>query len=394
MPAAERKIAVVTGSRAEYGLLYWLMREIQEDPAMALKLVVTGAHLATEHGMTSEVIEEDGFHIDARVEMPLSEDSPLAVAKSMGMATIGLADAFGRLDPDIIVLLGDRFEILAAAQAALVARIPVAHVHGGELTEGAFDDAIRHAVTKMAHLHFVAAKEYRDRVIQLGEQPERVFNVGAPGLDHLSRLALLDREAWQEQTGFTLGRQNFLVTYHPCTLGSIEPGEGIARLLAALDAFPEARIIFTGPNADPGGQLIARRIREYVSAQPGRTALYTNLGTLQYLSAVKHVDVVVGNSSSGLIEAPFLQTPTVNIGQRQHGRLKAASVIDCEDDSDAIADAIRRAMAEAAGPDTDTIVSPYGSGNASAQIKDILKGVPLEGLAQKTFYDLPRAPKA
>ncbi len=383
----KRKICVVTGTRAEYGLLCWLMREIRDDPALELQIIATGAHLSPDFGLTYRAIEADGFAIDAKVEMLLASDTPVAIAKSIGLGVIGFADALAVLKPDILVLLGDRYEILAAAQAALVARIPVAHLHGGELTEGAFDDAIRHALTKMAHLHFVAAEPYRRRVIQLGEDPDRVFNFGAPGLDSLHRLTLLGRADLEAALGFAFGAVNLLVTYHPVTLADEDPQAAMAALLAALDAFPQARIIFTRPNADTHGRVINELIDRYIEDRPGRAAAYASLGQLRYLSAVAQVDAVIGNSSSGLSEAPALKKPAVNIGARQQGRLRAASVIDCPAAPDAIRAAISRALSAEFAPVVQAAVAPYGDGDASRRIKEQLKITPLDGLAVKKFYD-------
>ncbi|WP_126428729.1 UDP-N-acetylglucosamine 2-epimerase [Brevibacillus marinus] len=386
---AKRKICVVTGTRAEYGLLYWLMKEIQDDPDLELQLVVTGMHLSPEFGLTYRTIEEDGFTIHEKVEMLLSSDTPVAVATSIGLGTIGFAGAFDRLQPDIIVLLGDRYEILAAAQAALVARIPIAHLHGGETTEGAIDEAIRHAVTKMSHFHFVSTEAYRRRVIQLGEAPERVYNVGAIGLDNIRKITLLNREELEQSIGFTLGEVNFLITYHPVTLSERSPAESMNELLAALDQFPQAHLIFTKPNSDPGGRVIAKMIDEYVSRHPGRSVAYTSLGQLRYLSAVKHVDVVIGNSSSGIIEVPAFRKPTVNLGDRQRGRVRTSSIIDCREDKSDIVAAINQALSPSFQRQLSELQSPYGEEYVSGKIKDHLKKVALDGVLMKSFFDLP-----
>ncbi len=383
-----RTIGVVTGTRADYGLLYWLMKELQSDQDLNLQVIATGMHLSPEFGLTYRVIEEDGFTIAASVEMLLSSDTAVGIAKSIGLGVIGFADALDRLRPDILVLLGDRYEILAAAQAALTARIPIAHLHGGEVTEGAIDDGMRHAITKMAHLHFVAAEPYRRRVIQLGEQPDTVFTVGAPGLDAVTRLKLLERKELENEAGFALGPINFLVTYHPATLGAATPGQAMQALLDALDYFPEAHIIFTRPNADTAGRVISSMIDDYVECHKDRTAVFTSLGQLRYLSAVKLVDVVIGNSSSGIIEAPAFKTPTVNIGERQTGRLKAASVLNCNEETVAIVAAIRTALSREFRETLPGVVPPYGMGEASVKIKENLKAVNLDGITRKRFYDL------
>ena len=381
-----RKICVVTGTRAEYGLLYWLMKEIEADPGLQLQVIATGMHLSPEFGLTYRQIEADGFDIDAKVEMLLSSDSPVGIAKSIGLGVIGFADALAALRPDVMVVLGDRYEILAAAQAAMVARIPIAHIHGGETTEGAIDESIRHALTKLSQLHFVAAEPYRRRVLQLGEDPACVFNVGAPGVENLRRLQLMDPKALEDSLGFDLSSPLFLVTYHPATLGELTPEAAMKALLEALDRFPQARIIFTMPNSDTDGRVIARLIEEYASARPGRAAVYTSLGQVRYLSALKLADAVIGNSSSGIIEAPACHTPTVNVGNRQEGRLKAASVLDCAEDADSIAAAIRRALDPGFRAGIGEGNSLYGYGESAATMKELLKQAKLSD--RKRFHDL------
>ena len=380
-----RTIGVVTGNRAEYGLLRWTMQEISDDPALDLQLIVTGQHLEPRFGETARFIEEDGFAIDARVPIDLDAGS---AARSMAKALGGIADALERLRPDVLLLLGDRFEIHAAATAAMVARVPIAHIHGGEATEGAIDEAIRHAVTKMAHLHFVSAEAYRRRVIQLGEAPERVFLVGAAGLDNIERLQLLDEKKLEDALGVALGRF-LLVTYHPATLAPAAAAGGAAELLAALDRFPDYSVLFTGTNADPGGAEIRGLIEAYAKAQPGRVILRESLGQLLYLSALKASAAVVGNSSSGILEAPSLGVPTVNLGDRQRGRLRAASVIDCAETKDGIAAAIARALDPRFRAGLDPAATPYGAPGAARRIRDVLRAYPLDGILVKAFYDLP-----
>jgi len=319
--------------------------------------------------------------------MLLSSDTSVGVAKSMGVGTIGFAEAFDRLAPDVIVVLGDRFEALSAAQAALVARIPIAHIHGGETTEGAVDEMIRHSVTKMAYLHFVATDTFRQRVIQLGEQPARVFTVGAPGLDYLRRLDLMSREELEESLDFELGEPTFLITYHPATLQNVSPDEAVEELLEALADFPEARFVFTKANADAGGHFINRRIERYVEEQAEQARLYDSLGQRRYLSALHHADVVIGNSSSGLIEAPAVPVPTVNVGDRQKGRPKAESVIDCPENSEEISRAIELALSEKLKKSIEGMSSPYGSGGAASRIRKHLRNVNISDLS-KPFYDL------
>lgn len=381
-----RKLCFVTGTRAEYGLLYWLMKEIQADTDLQLQLVVTGMHLSPEFGLTYRTIEEDGFTIDAKVEMLLSSDTPVGITKSIGLGVIGFADALERLKPDIMVALGDRYEILAAAQAALVARIPVAHIHGGETTEGAIDESIRHAITKMSHLHFVAAEPYRTRVIQMGEHPDTVRNVGALGIENIKRLQLLDRSQLEQSINFELGTPCFLVTYHPATLGTIKPSSAMQALLDALDHFPEAKIIFTKPNSDTDGRILGQMIDEYAQHNKGRVAVFTSMGQVRYLSALQLVDAVIGNSSSGLIEAPACNIPTVNIGDRQSGRLKADSVIDCQEATESVVAAINTALSPQFREKVKRGVSLYGHGKSAAKIKDCLKLASLS--INKSFYDL------
>lgn len=383
-----RKLAVITGSRAEYGLLYWLLQEIQADTELELQLVVTGMHLSPEFGLTYRTIEHDGFPIAAKVEMLLSSDTPIGIAKSMGLGVISFADTLAMLKPDIVVVLGDRYEIFAAVQAAMALNIPVAHLHGGETTEGAMDEAIRHSITKMSHLHFVAAEAYRQRVVQLGETPERVFNVGGVALDNLQRLNLLNREQFESALDFKLASLNFLVTYHPVTLSQASVKSSAQALFDALDAFPQAHIIFTKANADAGGRVINQLLDEYASAQPQRVYVTTSLGQLKYLSAIQLVDVVIGNSSSGLIEVPALHKPTVNIGERQQGRLKAASVIDCIEERAAITQAIHHALSREFQATLPNVVSLYGQAGASLRIKEVLKNYNLHDILMKKFYDL------
>lgn len=384
----KRRVCVVSGSRAEYGLLYWLMKEIQADPDLDLQIIATGMHLSPEFGLTYKIIENDGFHINEKVEMLLSSDTPVGIAKSIGLGVIGFADAFARLNPDVIVLLGDRFEIYAAAQAALVSRIPIAHIHGGESTEGLIDEAIRHSISKMAHLHFVANDIYKKRVIQLGENPEHVFNYGAPGLDNIKRLEFLSVRDLEKQLGINFTKPSFLITYHPVTLKKDSSAIAINELLRAFDSFPEATLLFTMPNADMENRLLNDSVISYVKKNRHRAKLFASLGQLLYLSTMKSVDVVIGNSSSGIIEAPFLKIPTVNIGDRQKGRLKADSIIDCKERTEDIEKAINRAMSSDFRKTVLPVESLYGDGNASYKIKEKIKTVNLHGIIQKIFYDM------
>ncbi len=378
------KLAVFTGTRAEYGLLFWLLKDIAADPELQLHLVVSGMHLSPEFGLTARQIEADGFEIDAKVEMLLSSDSPVGVAKSMGLGVLGLADAFARLKPDVLVLLGDRFEALAAAQTALVLRIPILHIHGGEVTQGAYDDAIRHAISKMSLLHCTSTEVHRQRVIQLGEAPERVKNVGALGLEHIRRTALLTRSELAGAIAFELTRPYFLVTFHPETLATQTAEAAFGALLAALDAFPDHQVILTHPNADDGGRALMAMLEAYVARQPERCVGIPSLGQRRYLSAVKHAAAVIGNSSSGIIEVPSFGVPTVNVGNRQKGREAAPSVLHCGTAQADIVAGIHAALQ--AQWTADTVLNPYGRGDTSAQILAFLKAAPLA--IQKPFYDL------
>jgi UDP-hydrolysing UDP-N-acetyl-D-glucosamine 2-epimerase len=383
-----RRICVVTGSRAEYGLLHGLLSGIEDEPGLELKLVVTGMHLAPRFGLTVREIEDDGFVIAERVDIGLDGDSPAATARAMGVCVIGMGEAFERLHPAIVVVLGDRFEILAAAQAALVARIPIAHIHGGELTEGAFDDSMRHAITKMAHLHFVAGPAHRARIIQLGEAPDRIFEVGALGLDNIAQLEPLERTALEAEIGFRLGEGFLLVTYHPVTLANDGGRRAVQELLAALDAFPDRQVLVTGVNADPGHDRIGARITEYASARSDRTRVCASLGRRRYLSAMKLCAAVIGNSSSGLIEAPAIGAPSVNLGSRQRGRERAPSVIDCGETRDEIGAAIRKALSPEFRTAFRGAPQAYGTPGAAARIVRVLKSHPLDGVLMKRFHDL------
>lgn len=380
----------MTGTRAEYGLLYWLMKEIEADPDLDLQLAVTGMHLSPEFGLTYRRIEDDGFTIDAKVEMLLSSDTPVGIAKSTALGVAGFADALATLQPDLLVVLGDRFEIFAAAQAALIARIPIAHIHGGEITEGAIDDAIRHSITKMAHLHFVSAEPHLRRVVQLGEDPARVYNVGAPGIDNIRKLELLGREALEAALGIKLRPPVFLVTYHPVTLDRRSPAVAARALCDALSQ-RLGTVIITKANADTGGRIISEVFDEFAARHTDRAVSITSLGQLRYLSAMSQADVVVGNSSSGLIEAPALKKATVNLGDRQRGRLKASSVIDCEEDAASIESALEEALSDDFRRKLANVASPYGDGGASNRIKDVLKTANLDGILMKSFYDVAGA---
>lgn len=379
-----KKICVVTGSRADYGLLYWLMKDIQADGGCQLQIAVTGMHLAAEFGLTWQGIESDGFRIDARIET-VQSDTPAGIARSIGLGTTGFGAAFDALKPDLIVLLGDRYEIFAAAQAALVARIPVAHIAGGDTTEGAYDEAIRHSITKMSHLHFVTSEEAARRVKQLGENPAHVFNVGSPGIDYIKRAQLLGRAELERQLGLHFGQRNLLITFHPATLDAVPPAAQFKALLAALDSLPARQygLFFTKSNADTGGRELNRMVDEYVATRPHARA-YVSLGQLCYLSLMAQVDAVVGNSSSGLYEAPSFRKPVVNIGDRQKGRLMADCVVNCTPDPDAIVAAIRVAL----GKDCSKTVNPYGDGDSSRRILQTIRQFDdFPALIRKHFFD-------
>lgn len=380
-----KKIAVVTGTRAEYGLLSLLIAGIEEDPALELQLIVTGMHLSPEFGLTYRDIVKDGFQIAAKVEMLLSSDTPAGISKSIGLGVIGFADAFSSLRPDLLVVLGDRFEVFAAAQAAHVACIPIAHIAGGDTTEGAIDEAIRHSVTKMAHLHFVTNEISARRVRQLGENPKHIYNVGSPSIDLIRQLEFKTRSELQEDLKFEFLARNLLITFHPVTLEADAVASQFKALLDALEQLgPEVGLIFTMPNADTNGRVIIRMIEGFVAVRSNAVA-FASLGHLRYLSLMRLVNVVVGNSSSGLYEAPALKKPTVNIGDRQKGRLRAASVIDCFPEAPAIKGALEKAF----GLDCTAVVNPYGDGTATKRILKIVSSChDLNGLLKKSFYEV------
>jgi GDP/UDP-N,N'-diacetylbacillosamine 2-epimerase (hydrolysing) len=385
---SKRKICVVTGSRAEYGLLCWLMKSIKEDLKLELQIVATGTHLSPEFGLTYREIENDGFKIDKKVELLLSSDTASAVAKSTGLGVIGFADAFADLRPDIVIVLGDRFECLAAAIAALFARLPIGHIHGGETTEGAFDEAIRHSITKMAWWHFVAAEEYQNRVIQLGEDPKRVYLVGGLGVDGIKKSRLLGRPELEKSLGIHFGTRNLLVTYHPVTLEKDTAQLQFAALLGCLAKLEDTKIIFTLSNADTGGRAINGMIHAFVETYPSMAKAFTSMGQLNYLSTLQFVDAVVGNSSSGLMEAPTFKIGTINMGDRQRGRLKADSVIDCAPNERAIRNALKWLYSGNFREKLSMVRNPYGDGNATEKILEILKTEPIPQELKKEFYDL------
>ena len=382
-----KKVCVITGTRAEYGLLYWTLKALEKEPKIDLQICVTGMHLSPEFGLTYQQIEADGFTIDYKVETLLSSDTGTAIAKSIGLGTIGFADAFQQLQPDIVLVVGDRFEILAATTAALAVRIPVAHCHGGELTFGAIDDAIRHAITKMSHLHFVSTAQYEKRILQLGEEKERVRIVGALGLENIKQ-QLISKAAFEEKIGRSLADQNFIITYHPETLSGRSVEEQMTVLFESLDQFPKALLIFTQPNADHQGRLINQKIKAYVSANKERAVFFPTLGTKAYLTALSLVDLVIGNSSSGIIEAPSFETPTINIGDRQKGRIQASTVINTPSEAKAIQNAIKHGLEMIQDKSVLKSKNPYEGEQPSRLILNTLLSTPLDNLLFKTFSDV------
>ena len=381
-----RKICVITGTRAEYGLLYWLMKEIEDDQELELQLVVTGMHLSPEFGLTYKEIEKD-FLIDKKIEMLLSSDTSVGISKSMGLAQISFAEAYSDLKPDLVVVLGDRFEIFSAVSAAMIAKIPVAHLHGGEATEGLIDEPIRHSITKMSHLHFTSTEEYQNRVIQLGEQPSRVFNVGGLGIDNIKKLDLLSKPDFEKAINFTLGEKNILVTFHPVTLENSTAKIQFQALLDSISEMQNTKIIFTKANSDTDGRVINNMIDNYV-AKHNNTVAFASMGQLKYLSALQFMDAVVGNSSSGLAEAPSFNIATIDIGDRQKGRIKADSVISCKPTKESIDGAFRKSFSEEFKNVVVNTRSPYGNGGASKIVAGVIKDLDLNGILKKSFYSI------
>ncbi|AII13918.1 UDP-N-acetylglucosamine 2-epimerase [Campylobacter iguaniorum] len=378
---------VVTGTRAEYGLLYWLIKGIEKSDDLELQLIVTGAHLEECFGYTYKEIEKDFPNFD-KIPLDLKNDDESSICHSMGLATQRFGDKLKTLKPDILVVLGDRYEMLSTAIAGMIYGIPIAHIHGGEKTEGAFDEAIRHSITKMSHLHFVATDEYARRVIQLGEEPSRVYNVGGMGIENIKRLNLLSKDEFEKSINFKLNQKNILVTFHPVTLEKESAKEQFSELLNALDELNDTNIIFTKANADTGGKIINEMIDEYVAKNSNKSISFASLGQLRYLSALKYVDMVVGNSSSGLSEAPSFKIATINIGDRQKGRIKASSVIDCEPYKLSIQNAIKQAYTKEFRQILKNTTNPYGNGNASKKIIEVLKKVNLDNILKKKFWDI------
>jgi len=383
----KRKICVFTGTRAEYGLLKPLMEKIREDKELELQIIASGMHLSPEFGLTYKEIEKDGFEINEKVEMLLSSDTDTGVSKSIGLGIISYTDALQRLKPDITVVLGDRFEALAFTIASFTLKIPVAHIHGGEITEGVLDEGYRHAITKLSYLHFTSTEEYGRRVIQLGENPDRVFNVGALGIDNIKKLRLLSKQEVEQKIGKKFKQKNLLITFHPVTLENENSVSQFKELLKALDELDDTLLIFTKANADAEGRQINKIIDDYVSKNPEKAVAFTNMGQLLYLSTMKYVDAVVGNSSSGIVEAPSFKIGTINIGDRQKGRIRAESIIDCEPKKESILKAIDKLYSKEFQGKLKNVKSPYGEGNASEKIKEILKSFEIKNI-KKEFYDL------
>jgi UDP-N-acetyl-D-glucosamine 2-epimerase, UDP-hydrolysing len=382
-----RKICFVTGTRAEYGLLSRLMRLVKEDNNLRLQVIATNMHLMPEYGETYKEIEKDGFTIDKKVYMHKPSDDAHGIILSMAEEMQGMNDALSELKPDILVLLGDRYEILVAAQVALIHRVPIAHIHGGEVTEGAFDDAIRHSVTKMSSLHFTSCEEYRHRVIQMGEQPSRVFDVGSLGVENIKAVPLMTKDELEASLDFKIDTQTILVTYHPVTLGG-NPAKDIREFLDALDQFKELKVIFTMPNSDTGRDAIALAVENYVKNHSNRAKAYTSLGLKRYLSTLQFVKAAVGNSSSGIIEVPSFGIPTLNIGDRQKGRLASKSVVNCGTSKDEVIAGLKLCLSEEMQKAAKTYENPYAKPDTANLIYQELKNVELAGLNLKTFYDL------
>jgi GDP/UDP-N,N'-diacetylbacillosamine 2-epimerase (hydrolysing) len=383
-----RKICVVTGTRAEYGLLYWTMKTLQADQTIDLFVCATGMHFSPEFGLTYKKILEDGFIINEKVETLLSSDTPVGVSKSLGLGIISFSEVFERIKPDLILVLGDRYEIFAACTAAMISRIPIAHCHGGEATEGLIDEAIRHSITKMSQLHFASTEKYRDRIIQLGEQPRNVYNVGALGIENINKLKLLTKFEFENSIKFKLNKINILVTFHPVTLDDLSAEEQFKHLLIALNKLEDTTLIFTKPNSDTDGRVIIKLIDDYVKRNNKKAIAFASLGQLRYLSAMQYIDFVVGNSSSGLIEVPSFKKATINIGDRQQGRIKSASVIDCDNSIEAIERAISIALSAEFKEKLKSVKNPYEGENPSSKIVEVLKNVNLNGIIKKKFYNL------
>ena len=385
----KRKICIVTGSRAEYGLLYWLIKEIESDQDLELQLIVTGMHVSSDFDLTYKEIEKD-FKIDKKIDMDLSSDTSQGISRSMGKGQTSISEAYNELKPDIIVVLGDRYEIFSAACAAMIAKIPIAHIHGGEITEGSWDDSIRHCITKMSHLHFTAAEEYYKRVIQLGEAPSKVFKIGGAGIESIKRLKLLSREEFEKSINFKLNIKNVLVAFHPVTLEKNTSKKQFNEILNSINKLEDTNIILTKSNSDTDGRIINQLIDEYTDKNSNKSLGISSLGQLNYLNALKYIDFIIGNSSSGLLEAPSFKIGTINIGDRQKGRIKAESVIDCLPDKKDIEEAIKKIYSNEFQKKLKNVNNPYedGEGYASQKIVKVLKTVPLDDILKKVFFNV------
>ena len=384
---SKTKICVVTSSRAEYGLLYWIMKEIKANSDLKLQLIVTGMHLSQEFGLIYKEIEKD-FKIDKKIETLMSSDTAMGISKSMGLTQISFSEAYDELKPDIILLLGDRYEIFSAATSAMIAKIPIAHIHGGELTEGAFDESIRHSITKMSHLHFTATEEYKNRVIQLGEDPSKVFNVGGIGVENIKKNKILTKNEFEKSINFKLNIKNILVTFHPETLENKTSKKQFQEVLDAIEKLEDTNIIFTKSNSDTDGRIINQMVDKYVGKNSHKSIAFTSLGQLRYLNALKHVDAVVGNSSSGLLEAPSFKIATINVGDRQKGRIKADSVIDCLAEKKNIKKAIDKIYSKKFKELLKKVKNPYAKGKTSKKIVEILKKTSFPFSVKKKFHDI------
>ncbi|ALF48279.1 UDP-N-acetylglucosamine 2-epimerase [Campylobacter concisus] len=382
-----RKICVVTGTRAEYGLLYWLLKEIEADSELELQIIATGMHLSPEFGLTYKEIEKE-FKIDKKIEILSSSHTSLDICSEMARVYEKFAPALAELKPDILVLLGDRYEIFGVAGVASIMQIPIAHIHGGETTQGAFDEAFRHSITKMSHIHFAATNEYANRIIQLGEEPRMVFNVGGPGIENIKKLNLLNKDEFEKSIKFKLAKKNILITFHPVTLENSSAREQFGELLKAIDELEDTNFIFTKANSDTDGDVINKMIDEYVSKNSQKAVAFASLGQLRYLSAIKFVDIVLGNSSSGLTEAPSFKKATINIGDRQKGRARASSVIDVRPVKEEILAAITKAYSKEFKQILQDTINPYDSGSPSKKILKILKELELDDILKKKFYDI------
>lgn len=382
------KIAVFTGTRADYGLLKPLIKRIFESQKDELCLFVSGMHLSPEFGWTYKEIENDGYPMAEKIEILLSSDSAIGIGKSMGLACISYVEALDRQRPDLVVILGDRFEALAMAQAAMVSRIPIAHISGGDVTMGQIDEAIRHSITKMSHLHFPSTEEYRKRVIQMGETPSMVHNVGALGVESALNLQLMDRDQLEKSLNFKFQSPTALLTFHPVTLENSTAKKQFESLLQALDQLPKLQVIFTKANADADGRVINQMIDDYTQNNT-RTLAFTSLGQLRYLSCLQFVDFVIGNSSSGITEVPSFKIPTVNIGDRQKGRIQAASIINCAPDEGSISEALQKALDPVFRKSLASVQNPYEQSGTSKAIFEIITATNLTSILKKPFYDLP-----